>query len=128
MQPSLLLAVAAGGALGALGRYAVMSGVGHWIGHGFPWGTLIVNVVGSVLMGVLVEVMALVWSPSPEVRALLVVGLLGAFTTFSTFSLDVVVLIERGELVPALAYIVASVVVCVAGLYAGLHATRAVLA
>lgn len=128
MQPSLLIAVAAGGAVGAVGRYLVVSGVGHWIGHGFPWGTLIVNVLGSIAMGVLVEVMAVVWSPSPEVRALLVVGVLGAFTTFSTFSLDVVVLIDRGELLPALAYILASVVVCVAGLYAGMHGMRAILA
>ncbi len=128
MQPSLLIAVAAGGAVGAVGRYLVVSGVGHWIGHGFPWGTLIVNVLGSIAMGVLVEVMAVVWSPSAEVRALLVVGVLGAFTTFSTFSLDVVVLIDRGELLPALAYILASVVVCVAGLYAGMHGMRAILA
>ena len=128
MQPSLLIAVAAGGAVGAVGRYLVVSGVGHWIGHGFPWGTLVVNVLGSIAMGVLVEVMAVVWSPSPEVRALLVVGVLGAFTTFSTFSLDVVVLIDRGELLPALAYILASVVVCVAGLYAGMHGMRAILA
>lgn len=128
MQPSLLIAVAAGGAVGAVGRYLVVSGVGHWIGHGFPWGTLVVNVLGSIAMGVLVEVMAVVWSPSPEVRALLVVGVLGAFTTFSTFSLDVVVLIDRGELLPALAYILASVVLCVAGLYAGMHGMRAILA
>ena len=128
MQPSLLIAVAAGGAVGAVGRYLMASAVGHWMGHGFPWGTLAVNVLGSIVMGILVEVMALVWSPSPEVRALLVVGVLGAFTTFSTFSLDVVVLIDRGELLPALAYIIASVVLCIAGLYAGMHGMRAVLA
>ena len=128
MQSSMLVAVAAGGAVGAVGRYLVMSGVGRWIGHGFPWGTLTVNVLGSLMMGVLVEVMALAWSPSQEVRALLVVGVLGAFTTFSTFSLDVVVLLQRGALAPALGYVAASVVVCVAGLYAGLHLTRVVLA
>ena len=128
MQPSLLIAVAAGGAVGAVGRYLVVSAVGHWMGQGFPWGTLVVNVLGSIAMGVLVEVMAVVWSPSPEIRALLVVGVLGAFTTFSTFSLDVMVLVDRGALIPALSYIVASVVVCVAGLYAGMHGMRAILA
>jgi CrcB protein len=127
MQVSLIIAVAAGGAIGAVGRYAVMSAMGGWTGMGFPWGTLTVNVVGSIAMGILVEVMALVWSPGPEVRALLVVGLLGAFTTFSTFSLDVYSLVERGALVPAAAYILASVVICVAGLYAGLHGARAIL-
>ncbi|MEM8587467.1 MAG: fluoride efflux transporter CrcB [Pseudomonadota bacterium] len=128
MQPSLLIAIAAGGAVGAVGRYLVVSAVGHWMGQGFPWGTLAVNVLGSLVMGILVEVMALVWSPSPELRALLVVGVLGAFTTFSTFSLDVVFLIDRGEFLSALAYILASVVVCVAGLYAGIHGIRAILA
>ena len=97
------------------------------MGQSFPWGTLAVNVLGSIAMGVLVEVTAQVWSPSPEVRALLVVGVLGAFTTFSTFSLDVVFLIDRGEFLAALAYILASVIVCVAGLYAGMHGMRAIL-
>ncbi|MEM7443153.1 MAG: fluoride efflux transporter CrcB [Pseudomonadota bacterium] len=128
MHPSLILAVAVGGAVGAVGRYMLVVGVGRWLGTGFPWGTLAVNIIGSIVMGVLVEVMALAWSPSQEVRALLVVGVLGAFTTFSTFSLDVVILIDRGELVPAGAYILASVVICVVGLYAGMHVTRALLA
>lgn len=127
MHASLLLAVAAGGAIGAVSRYLLMSGIGHWTGSGFPWGTLTVNVIGSLAMGVLVEVMALVWSPGPEIRALLLVGVLGAFTTFSTFSLDVYVLIERGALVAAAAYVLASVIICVAGLYIGLHGARAIL-
>jgi CrcB protein len=104
-----------------------MSGIGHWFGHGFPWGTLTVNIAGSFVMGVLVEVMALVWSPSQELRALLAVGMLGAFTTFSTFSLDVVVLIQRGEIVPAAGYVLASVAMCVIGLYAGLRLCRVIL-
>ena len=123
----MILAVAVGGAFGAVARYLVMSGIGHWSGHGFPWGTLTVNIAGSFVMGVLVELMALVWSPSPELRALLAVGVLGAFTTFSTFSLDVVVLIQRGETMPAGAYVLASVVMCVIGLYAGLRLCRAIL-
>ena len=124
----MILAVAAGGAVGAVARYLVMVGVGRLLGpHDFPWGTLTVNVVGSVLMGVLIEVLALTWSPSQEVRALLVVGVLGAFTTFSTFSLDVMVLFERGQTLFVAAYVAGSVVLCVGGLFAGLHLMRAVL-
>lgn len=128
MTLSTLLAVAVGGALGAVGRYLVMSGVGHLAEPDFPWGTLVVNVVGSFAMGVLIEASALVWSPPPELRALLGVGLLGAFTTFSTFSLDTWVLIERGQILAAGAYVAGSVVACLGGLVAGLHLTRAVLA
>jgi len=124
----MILAVAAGGALGAVGRYLVMSGVGRMLGpHDFPWGTLTVNIVGSVLMGVLIEVLALVWSPSQELRAFLVVGVLGAFTTFSTFSLDVVVLVERGQNLFVAAYVAGSVLLCVGGLFAGLHVMRMLL-
>ena len=128
MPIKLLLFVAAGGAMGAVARFAVMSGVGHWLGHGFPWGTLVVNVVGSVALGVVVELSALVWSPSPEVRALVVVGLLGAFTTFSTFSMDVYFLIDRGAVGAALGYVLASVAVCVVGFWGGIAVMRQLLA
>lgn len=128
MTPSLVLAVAAGGAIGAVARYGAMVGVTHLMGPGFPWGTLVVNILGSFAMGVVIELSALAWSPSPEVRALIVVGLLGAFTTFSTFSLDVVALLQRGAVVPAGLYVAGSVLVCVAGLYAGLALVRALLA
>lgn len=124
---NMLLAVACGGAIGAVGRYLVVSQVGHWLGSGFPYGTLTVNVAGSFVLGVLIEIGALAWSPSPEMRAFLVVGLLGAFTTFSTFSLDVVVLAERGAFLPAVFYITASVVLSVAGLFAGMRLLRLVL-
>ncbi len=123
---NMLLAVAAGGALGAVGRYLVMSQVGHWFGHGFPYGTLVVNIIGSLVMGLLVEAWALVWSPAPELRALLAVGLLGAFTTFSTFSLDVVVLYQRDAFLAVGLYILGSVIFSVAGLVAGLHIGRAI--
>ena len=122
---NMLLAVAAGGALGAVGRYLVMSQIGHWFGHGFPYGTLVVNILGSLVMGLLVEAWALVWSPAPELRALLAVGVLGAFTTFSTFSLDVVVLYERDAFLAVGLYILGSVIFSVAGLVAGLHIGRA---
>ncbi len=124
----MLLAVAAGGAFGAVARYLVMVQVGHWLGTAFPFATLAVNILGSFALGLLVELLALAWSPPPELRALLVVGVLGAFTTFSTFSMDVVLHMERGELGMTLAYISASVVLCVAAFFAGLHLVRAMLA
>ena len=126
--PAEVLAVAAGGALGAVGRYLVMTQVGHWLGTAFPYGTLAVNVVGSFMLGLLVETMALAWSPPAELRALLVVGVLGAFTTFSTFSMDVVLHYERGELLVPGLYILASVVLSIGAFFAGLALIRAVLA
>jgi CrcB protein len=119
--------IAAGGAVGAVARYVVLVGVARLWGSAFPWGTLTVNVVGSFILGALVEILALVWSPGEGVRALLVVGMLGAFTTFSTFSLDVVTLYERGALAAAAAYIIASVVLSVAALFAGLWVFRTAL-
>jgi CrcB protein len=122
----ILLAVAAGGAVGAVGRYLVMSGVGLLLGSGFPYATLTVNVVGSFILGVIVEAGALVWSPGEALRAFMVVGILGAFTTFSTFSLDVAVLYERGAFAALAAYIIVSVTVSIAALFAGLALVRAI--
>lgn len=124
----MVLAIAAGGAIGALARHFAAAQIGHWLGHGFPWGILLVNILGSFLMGVLVEVLAITWSPPVEVRALLVVGVLGAFTTFSTFALEVVLVYERGQLLAAAAYIGASVAFAVLALIGGMHLMRAVLA
>ena len=93
---SMIIAIAIGGAAGAVGRHFVNIGMASLLGHGFPWGTLTVNVVGSLIMGLLVHLMAVSWTVSPEMRALLTVGGLGAFTTFSTFSLDAVVLYSWG--------------------------------
>ncbi len=123
----LLLAIAFGGAVGAVGRHFVAAQVGHWFGSGFPWGILAVNAVGSLLLGILIETMALAWSPGLELRALLTVGVLGAFTTFSTFALDVVLLYERGAFVAALLYVAGSVVLSVGGLLLGLRLARVVL-
>ena len=127
-NPGILLAIAAGGAIGAVARYLVMSAVGHWIGHGYPWGTIIVNVVGSFILGALIETMALVWSPSEAVRAMLVIGVLGSFTTFSTFSLDVQSLIVRGDFLQAGGYITGSVIAGVAAFLAGMALFRYVWA
>ncbi|MGE4221054.1 MAG: fluoride efflux transporter CrcB [Alphaproteobacteria bacterium] len=121
---NIVFAVAAGGALGAVARHLLVSRIAHWAGTGFPWGVLSANILGSIVMGALVEAMALAWSPSPELRAFLTVGLLGGFTTFSSFALDVGVLHGRGELGLAALYVLASVALSILGLFGGMAAVR----
>ena len=120
----MLLAVAAGGALGAAGRYLVASQALRLLGPGFPWGTLTVNVLGSFVMGVLIELMAQKINVSPEMRAFLTVGILGGFTTFSAYSLDVALLIEKNAFGSAALYAIGSVIFSVGALFAGLAAVR----
>ncbi len=121
------IAVALGGAFGALARVLMVGWFELWFGAGFPYGTLIAKVLGSFLMGVLIDLMALVWSPSPELRALLTVGLLGSFTTFSGLSLDTLLLFEGGAPGQAALYAFASVLLSLIGIFAGMRLTRAVL-
>jgi len=128
MSANILLSVAFGGALGAVFRFLMMSGIGHFLHVGFPYATLVVNVLGSFALGSLIEVMSLSWSPGQEMRSFLVVGVLGAFTTFSTFSLDVMFLIERGQWSSAGFYIALSVLLSIAGLFAGMMLFRHILA
>ena len=123
----LLLFAAAGGAIGAGARHLVNIGFGRVLGVGFPWSTLFVNVLGSLLMGVLIEVLALRLNVSPEIRTLLVTGVLGGFTTFSAFSLDFAVLVERGETAGALVYALGSVGASIGALFIGLSLVRAIL-
>jgi CrcB protein len=123
----LILAIAAGGALGAVGRHYVSASVMRLVGAGFPWGTLTVNILGSFLMGVLIELMAQRLNIGLEMRAFLTVGFLGAFTTFSTFSLDFATLFERGAGMAALGYAALSVVLAIAALFAGLAVMRFLL-
>jgi fluoride exporter len=123
----LILAIAAGGALGAVGRHYVSASVMRLVGAGFPWGTLTVNVLGSFLMGVLIELMAQRLNVGLEMRAFLTVGFLGAFTTFSTFSLDFATLFERGAGMAALGYAALSVVLAITALFAGLAVMRFLL-
>jgi len=118
------LAVAAGGALGAVCRYSFTAVIQPLFQPGFPVGTLAANVVGSFLMGALVEVLALVWSPSEAMRAFLVVGVLGAFTTFSAFSMEAVGLIQQGAVGAAVVYIVASVFLSLAAVFGGMRVFR----
>ncbi len=121
------LAVAAGGAIGASARYLLVGGLDPWLGAGFPMGTLAANAIGSFMIGPLIEVTALVWSPAPELRALLAVGVLGSFTTVSGFSLDVLVLFERGAGGLAGLYLAASVTLSLAGIHAGMRLLRLAL-
>ena len=119
-----IVAIALGGAFGAVLRY--LSGVWAFkvFGDGFPYSTLGVNVVGSFLMGVLVAVFAQYWSPSESVRAFLVPGLLGAFTTFSTFAMDSFRLIERGEVLLVTFYTGASFMGAMLALFLGMFIVR----
>ena len=120
----MYLAVAGGGAIGALARYLVASQMLRLMGPNFPWGTLTVNVLGSFAMGVLIALFAFRLNVSPELRAFLVIGILGGFTTFSAFSLDVSVLIERKDLLQAFLYIAGSVIFSIGALFAGLALVR----
>ena len=127
MNLQLMLAVAAGGAIGSVARYLVGVGSTRLFGFAFPWGTLIINIAGSFLIGVFVELFALRWDLPQTARVFLTVGICGGFTTFSTFSLDSYVLMERGDWWLAAAYIVGSVVLSIGALFAGLHLIRAAL-
>jgi CrcB protein len=122
-----MLLVALGGAIGSVCRYLV----GLWTlrlwGPSFPWGTLAVNVVGSLAIGFLAELIARRFGASPEMRLLIITGFLGGFTTFSAFSLDVVSLLERGASMAGVTYIVASVAISLGAVFAGLALGRAML-
>lgn len=124
ISAKLLVAVAAGGAMGAVARFLTINWALKTFGPDFPHGTLIVNVSGSLIMGLLVELMVIAWNPAPELRALLIVGVLGSLTTFSSFSLDVYSLAERDELMTALVYVVVSVVLSITALFMGVHLVR----
>jgi CrcB protein len=126
-SPLLIASIALGGAIGAVARHSVSVMMGSMLGNGFPWGTVTVNIVGSFLMGALIELSALKLSIGPEMRALLVTGFLGAFTTFSTFSLDVATLYERGNLGLAALYVIVSVVVGISALFGAMALVRGIL-
>ena len=123
----LVLYAAAGGAIGTVARHLANVGFGRWLGAGFPWSTLFVNVVGGFLMGVLIEALALRFEGSIELRTFLATGILGGFTTFSAFSMDAALLMQRGETATAALYIGASVALSILALLAGLSLTRVVL-
>lgn len=117
-----LLTVALGGALGASGRYLVNITAPRLFGHGFPYATIIVNVAGSFLMGMLVVVLA--HKSGTRFAPFLLTGVLGGFTTFSAFSLDAARLWEAGQSATAAGYVVGSVVLALAALFAGMAFAR----
>jgi len=119
-----ILAIAAGGAVGSVLRYAVSTGVYSMLGRNFPYGTLAVNVVGSFLMGFLFVLMVERLDMSGMWRMAILVGFLGAFTTFSTFSIETVNLIQGGDYMRALSNIAVSVVFCLAATWIGFRMAR----
>jgi len=113
-----------GGAVGAGGRYLAGRALLALLGPDYPWGTLAVNLLGALAMGALAGALARASIPHEPTRLLIGVGVLGGFTTFSAFSLEVATMIERGALAVALGYALASVIGSVAALFAGLAIMR----
>ena len=118
------VAIAAGGALGAVLRFWMSSGIYAWLGRGFPYGTLAVNVLGSLVMGFLYILMIERLAIGAEWRAFGLVGLLGAFTTFSTFSIETLNLLEQADYGKAVTNMLLSVVACIGAAYAGVMLAR----
>src|ERR1700761_8890330 len=125
MQFGVLLAVAVGGGFGSLLRYFVAGAIQSAAWPGYPWGIFIVNITGGLAMGIIVELAALRISMTPETRAFLTTGVLGGYTTFSTYSLDSVLLIQRGAYASATFYIIGSAVLSILAVFAGLYLVRA---
>jgi fluoride exporter len=118
------LLVFVGGGLGATLRYLINVTCARTLGTGFPWGTFLINITGSTVMGLIAGYLALKGEASQPWRLFLMTGILGGYTTFSAYSLDAALLYERGELASAALYVVGSVVLSIAGLFAGLALVR----
>jgi len=121
-------AVAIGAALGGVARYYLASALQQRLGATFPWGTLVVNVSGSLLLGVLIRYALVTPSMSVEMRALLTTGFCGGYTTFSTYSYETATLLEDGQYGRAGAYALASVVVALGATFAGFVLARELIA
>jgi CrcB protein len=118
------LLVFIGGGLGASLRHAVNTVSARLLGTAFPWHTFIINISGSIVMGLIAGYLAFKGDASQHWRLFLMTGILGGYTTFSAFSLDAALLYERGEIGLALFYVLGSVVFSIAGLFAGLALMR----
>ena len=121
-----ILAIAIGGAMGSVLRFWVPHGVHGLMGRDYPYGTLTVNVIGSLLMGLLYMLLTERLELGPAWRSLILVGLLGAFTTFSTFSLETLHLLDDGHIIKALTNVLTNVVFCIAAVWMGVFIGRAV--
>lgn len=124
--PGEWIAVAGGGAVGALLRYGASVSVARWLPGAFPWGTLAVNVAGSLLMGIAYVLLTERDLLTPAWRTFVTVGLLGGFTTFSAFSLDALTLLGQGAALRAGAYVLASVLICIAAAALGVLLARGI--
>mgnify|MGYP006120473267 FL=1 len=124
---NMILAVAAGGAIGAVLRLIVGRGMFYLMGSEFPWGTLVVNILGSFLVGLFVEILSLRFSLSHEWQGFIIIGVFGGFTTFSAFSLEVSLMIEKGDFSTAALYGLVSMFIGVLALFIGLFAGRALV-
>jgi CrcB protein len=124
---STYLAIALGGSLGAVCRYWVSTSTYAWLGTGFPWGTLMVNVTGSFLIGLLTVLLSEKLHLPHEIRMGLIVGFLGAYTTFSTFALDVLNTVSNEAMLRAGGYIGLSVVGSLVGVWIGFAGARYLL-
>ena len=122
MQACIIVFVGAG--LGGMLRHFTNLLAAHQWGINFPYGTFIVNIIGSLLMGIIAGYFALRGESSPSVKLFLATGILGGFTTFSAFSLEVALMYERGDLRSALLYSLSSVVLSVSGIFIGMWAIR----
>ena len=118
------LLVFVGGGIGASLRHAVNMISARGLGTAFPWGTFIINISGSLVMGLIAGYLAFKGGASQPWRLFVMTGILGGYTTFSAFSLDTALLYERGEIGLALLYVLGSVVLSIAGLFAGLALVR----
>ena len=116
----LIWYVAAGSAAGGVARFLLTTAIHQRIGTSFPAGTLVVNVTGSIALGFVLRFALGSPGVSPEMRVLLTTGFLGGYTTFSTFSYETIALLERGEHGPAATYVLASVILALAGTFAGM--------
>lgn len=114
-----LLFVAAGGALGSAMRYLVSSSIYAWFGRAFPWGTLAVNIVGSFVIGLMSILLVEKFNVAQEWRLAIVVGVLGGFTTFSSFSWDTLDLMQQGLTFKAMLNVLANVVICITAAWLG---------
>lgn len=119
-----LLSIAAGGAVGALLRFWFSSGAHLLMGKGFPYGTMLVNVLGSFIIGAVYVFMVERGELSEDWRAFLIIGLLGAFTTFSTFSFETINLIETGEMLKAGLNVLISISFCFTACWAAMLLAR----
>ena len=120
----MIFAIAAGGALGAVSRYYIYGTSLRALGDGFPYGTMMVNIIGSLAMGILIALFDSYWQPSPQVKMFLMTGFLGALTTFSNFSMDAVLMFEKGDVIQSSFYVAGSVFFSVFALFTGMLIVR----